>query len=74
MPPPEQVRRSNSLPGEYEKWMLHEPAGGGQKGFRGAIRDAVRAYAEAVRDGTAAAYKPYRFEPAPSSDPEQGAH
>ncbi len=53
--------------------MLHEPAGGGQKGFRGALRDAVRAYAEALREGGIEAYKPYLFEPAPSSDPEQGA-
>jgi hypothetical protein len=34
--------------GEYERWMLHEPAGAGRVGFRGALRDAVHGYAEAL--------------------------
>jgi CRISP-associated protein Cas1 len=47
---------------EYERWMLHESAGGGQVGFRGALRDSVRSYAAALRDSDPAAYKPFLFE------------
>jgi CRISPR-associated protein Cas1 len=45
--------------GEYERWMLHEPAGAGRVGFRGALRDAVHSYAEALRSSDPAAYQPF---------------
>jgi CRISPR-associated protein Cas1 len=58
---------------EYERWMLHEPAGGEQKGFRGALRDSVRSYASALRDSDPAAYKPFLFQPA-KDDAEKEGH
>lgn len=46
---------------EYERWMLHIPAGNGIKGFRQALRKTVEAYVAAVRD--AHLFQPYIYEP-----------
>lgn len=58
---------------EYERWMMHEAAGGDRKGFRGALRDTVRSYAAALKDSEPSAYQPFLFEPG-TEDPEQGGH
>lgn len=58
---------------EYETWMLHEPAGGVQKGFRSALRDSVRSYASALRDSDPTAYKPFLLEPV-KDDAGEGGH
>jgi len=43
---------------EYERWMLHEPAGGSE-GFRGALGETVRGYAAAIREGDLDAWQPF---------------
>jgi CRISPR-associated protein Cas1 len=57
---------------EYERWMLHEPAGGNREGFRGALRDSVRSYAAALRNSETSSYEPFLFEPAKGEAAEGG--
>lgn len=59
---------------EYERWMLHESAGGEREGFRGALRDSVRSYASALRDSDPSTYKPFLYEPAGGDDKDNGDH